>query len=1191
MGNTNLAPVAVCILLVAGTLGAGSRAVRLDLLSDGDAPSSGDGFGASVAICDLNGDGVGDIVVGAPYNDSAGNDAGAVFIFFGRPALSPGRLSPANASVLLTGSASDSRFGSSLAAVGDFNGDSNDDLLVGAPGQNLGRGAAFLFLGGRPSNGTALSANATLLGATIGGRFGYSVAGAGDLNGDGLDDFVCGAPGASWSGEARVFFGQRLQGPVRIPDLEADCVIHGPRAPGFGSSVAGAGDLNGDGTGELAVAGTDDRVFVYFGSRSFAEDFRLHLTNVTPVSQNRSDDTQQSIQNLQSIDDGYYIVMPGRTMHLEDFPDDEMNGTVHSALLNCSYRTRAVWAWWNDFTGTNFIKHALSPGGLNNTTLRPQFNPFRVSLGGFELSGPGLQATSDILRLQVQYRNNDAGAQADNVEFDHLHISVAWSHPPNMTVVGAQSSQFGAALSPGGDQNGDGFDDLLVGAPGRQGGQGAVFVIFGGPAPGSLLWDSQSRLRLNGTAGGDRFGASLAAGRISLDGLPDIVAGAPGAARIYVFNGTASPRNMSAALADEVVSGVPGGLFGAAVAAGDANGLGLDELLVGAPSSNSSGRAVIYENVDERIVSRPLNVSYKPTADPRINETESQAFGLKVNNPAGEPAVACQWYLDGTALPGETGTGYTYRSGPASAGDHNVTVTVSDAHRTAQHRWNLHVTDINAPPAVDWQPRGDCSVDEGAELTLRADATDFDGDPLMFAWSMDGLAIGADEPFYIFRPGFDSAGTYRFACAVDDSRGHVVACNWTVWVRNVNRPPVIDFFSPARSDLLLSEGGSVALTVAAHDPDGGPVTIMWYLDADLAAVDVDPYTFRADFRSAGARTIRALVSDGELTSSHVWNISVLHVNAPPVIDSFFPEREVLVDAGQKASFRVQSHDPNGDRLNISWFVDGGLTAWADFSMELPTSEESPGRHRVEALVSDGTNSVIVNWTVRVNHAPRITNWNPVDSPAYIEPGRVALFFVTPEDTDNDPLALAWYLDGRYEAGVQGNSARFSLGPSSPGSHRMKVVVSDGRLSDSHSWTVVVNATAIHPPVPRIELRPAAPRAGEDIVFSARASSGGLQLVNFTWDLGDGTMAYGTELVHRYSQVGTYTVGLTVTDVYGNRATATVDVAVGPRGAAAVKARDWGLPAFVAAAALAAALAAVALWQRRTLGRPGPGPDG
>jgi PKD repeat protein len=1183
--------VALGLLLLAAALGAGSRAVRLDLLSDGNAASPDDGFGASVAVCELNGDGIGDIVVGAPQNDSAGSNAGAVYIFLGRSTLSPGRLSPQNASFVITGPGNDSLFGSSVAAAGDWNGDSRGDLLVGAPGYNQSRGAAFLFLGSRPSNGSALSANVTVLGPSPGGRLGASLAGAGDLNGDGLDDIACGAPGAPWNGEVRVFFGQRLSGAVKIPDLAADVTVRGPRAAGFGSSVAGAGDLNGDGTGELAVAGKDDRVFVYFGSGSFADDFQLHITNVTAVSQNQSDDTQQYIGNLQASDDFYYVVMQGRTMFLEDFPTAGMNGTIHSAQLNCVYRTRATWAWWNDFTATNYIRYSIAPGGLNDTSLRPLFNPFKVPLGGFELSGPRLQNGSDIARLGIQYKNNDGGSQGDNVDVDELWISVAWSRLPNVTVRGDKGSEFGAALAPAGDQNGDGFGDLLVGAPGRQKEQGAAFVVFGGPALPASENDTQSRLRLNGTSADDRFGASVASGRISLDDLPDIVAGAPGAGRVYLFNGTASPRNLSAALADEVVEGGPGGLFGAAVASGDANGLGRDEVLVGAPASNLSGRAAIYENRDERTLSRPLSISYLPPTDPRINETEDQPFGLAVNNPTNELAVRCEWYLDGSALPGETGTDFTFRSTYTSAGDHNVTVIVSDGERTASHRWNLLVTDVNAPPAVDWQPAGDVTMDEGTELTLRADAVDFDGDPLSFAWSLDGVDVGADEPSYVFRPDFDSAGVHRFACTVDDQRGHVVAGRWTVTVQNMNRPPEIDFVSPASSDLQISEGGSVQFTVAARDPDGGPVTIMWHLGAGLVAVDSDSYTFRPDFRSAGTWTVRANVSDGELAASHAWSVSVLHVNAPPVIDAFGPEGEVQIDAGQIARFWVRSHDPNGDQLNVSWLVDGGLAASGDLSFELPGSEESPGAQLVQALLSDGANSVMVNWTLLVNHAPRITNWNPVEDPTYIEPGREAFFFVTPVDPDNDPLALAWYLDGRYEAGVLGNSARFSLGPSSPGSHRMMVVVSDGRLSDTRAWTVVVNGTAAGPPVPRIEFRPAGPRAGEDIVLSARASSGGLQLVNFTWDLGDGTLAYGAELAHRYADAGIYTVRLTVTDARGNRATATADLAIGPDAAPFRKTEDWGLPLFVVAAALAAALSAAAVWLWRAQRKLGPGAGG
>jgi hypothetical protein len=1167
-------------LLVLAALG-GAAAVRLEPLSDG-ASADDDGFGSAVAICDLDGDGLGDMAVGAPRNDSAGPDAGAVYIFSGRAALQPGRLAPANASIVLLGPENGSLFGASLASAGDFNGDGKADLLAGAPGYGQGRGAAFLFLGGRLSNSTALSSNLSLLGSSAGGRLGESVAGAGDLDGDGLDDIAAGEPGGPFGGDVRLALGRRPAGPMRLWDAPADLVLHGPRPVRFGSEVAGAGDLNGDGNADLAVAGQDDRVFVYFGGRGFTDDFRLRTANLSALSQNQSDDTLQNLNTLRAGDDFYYVVGQGRTMAVEDFHDDALDGTVHSAVLNCVYRTRATWAWWNDFTATNAVRFAVAPGGLNDTSIRPQFNPWKVQPPGSELSGPLLGNTSDLRRLAVQYRNNDAGAQADNVDIDHLWVSVAWSRVPNVTVSGAPGSDLGAALSAGGDVDGDGIGDLLAGAPARRNGRGAVFAVAGGPSLRSRMNDTDSRWRLDGGSPGDRLGASVASGRVSLDGLSDIVAGAPGAGKVYVFNGTSNPKNLTAALADAVAEGAPAGLFGAAVAAGDVNGLGRDEVLAGAPGANSAGRAAVYGNADERIVGRPLDVAWLPSFDPYINETGAQEFSYTVQNIAGELPVFGRWYLDGLALPGEQGGAYTYRSGYDSAGDHNVTAVVSDGLRTASHRWTLHVTDVNAPPSVAWEPRGPVSVDEGAELVLRADAVDADGDPLSFTWTCDGRPDGTGEPFLVYAPDFSSAGTRLFACTVDDGQGHAVSNDWTVTVRNVNRPPVIDYSSPAQPDLGLGEGSSAAFAVAAHDPDGGPVAFLWYLDDALAAADTDSFAFRPDFGSAGAHIVRARVSDGELSAWRAWNVTVGPVNAPPAIDGWGPEGLLRIDAGAIALFWVRAHDPNGGALNISWLVEGAPAAPAEWTLRLATSEDSSGSMLVQALVGDGANTVVVNWTLLVNHAPRITHWNPVDEPAYMEPGREAFFFVTPVDPDNDPLTLAWYLDGRLEAGVQGNSARFSLGGRAAGTHRMSVVVSDGRLEASRSWTVVVNGTPAAPPSARIEARPQSPLPGEEMVLSGRRSFGAVGLVNFTWDLGDGTLAYGAEVVHGYAEAGVYTVRLTVTDARGARASASTEVAVAPRSAASEKAEDPYLPLFLAAAALSACLAAAAARQRRAL---------
>jgi len=139
----------------------------------------------------VNGDGYADLLIGAPNEDTAGANAGVAYLLLGGGERWPNVLTGA---VAYSGTGVGALAGTDVAGVGDIDGDGRDDLLVGAPGAD-DTGAAYLVLGAVEPASASLADTIVYTGASAGDRAGWAVSGAGDTNGDGTKDLLIGAVG------------------------------------------------------------------------------------------------------------------------------------------------------------------------------------------------------------------------------------------------------------------------------------------------------------------------------------------------------------------------------------------------------------------------------------------------------------------------------------------------------------------------------------------------------------------------------------------------------------------------------------------------------------------------------------------------------------------------------------------------------------------------------------------------------------------------------------------------------------------------------------------------------------------------------------------------------------------------------------------------------------------------------------
>ncbi len=229
---------------------------RINVESDADATIIGEGawdaFGHYPAAAgDFNGDGYDDLVLGAMYNDRAGENAGAAYIFFGGHELD-GVMDATQADVVLLGEGADDFTGWAVAGAGDVDGDGFDDVLISTYGGPLGTGGAYLVRGGPSVSGTlSLSDADAFYGLEPADMLKLDISGAGDVNGDGFADFLIGASDAhDYAGAAYLVYGP-VQGTHSV--TEADLVVVGEGASRLGDAVAGVGDVNGDGFDDILL--------------------------------------------------------------------------------------------------------------------------------------------------------------------------------------------------------------------------------------------------------------------------------------------------------------------------------------------------------------------------------------------------------------------------------------------------------------------------------------------------------------------------------------------------------------------------------------------------------------------------------------------------------------------------------------------------------------------------------------------------------------------------------------------------------------------------------------------------------------------------------------------------------------------------------------------------------------------------
>ena len=531
--------------------------------------AAGDNAGWSVGgIQDLNNDGFVDLLVTARNADPNGLiNAGKAYVVFGKTdggLVSLTSLSAGNGGFAINGeipgNQTGQQFSQEISAAGDFNGDNIPDLILGEPTISNGAGKTYIIFGkSDPLDTTAVNLSNisqgiggfALLGETGGNATGNSVSDAGDVNGDGLADLIIGAPNtaigsASGAGKAYVVYGTTNPSSINLTAVAAGIggfAINGEFAlDNSGASVRGAGDVNGDGFADVIVGArfndsngrsNNGKSYVVFGGPNVST---INLSSVAAgggggfalVGLNSNDRSGTSVSNAGDVNgDGLADVIVSS-------PGASANGITSSGKAYVIFgRTESGVVNLSSIEAGNggFVINGAAANDYAGDTVRSAGD---INGDGFDDLVVGAPRADQIIGNQILGNLGKAFIVFGKTDTAQVNLSSVVAGNGGFSLTGEVPGDYmGRSVRVAGDVNGDGFDDLVVGARNADvnglGDAGKAYVVFGGNSTGAVSFQGTTGDDLlTGTTAGEALVGGFGNDTLIGNGGADVFYGGAG---------------------------------------------------------------------------------------------------------------------------------------------------------------------------------------------------------------------------------------------------------------------------------------------------------------------------------------------------------------------------------------------------------------------------------------------------------------------------------------------------------------------------------------------------------------------------------------------------------------------------------------------------------------------------------------